>query len=306
MPSKKKLIVRLKGGLGNQLFSYAAGYSIADSNSYELVLDTQSGFVYDSIYQRHFALDSFNINCRHASWKERLIPLDRVRRRLKKHFNHKKELSKRSYIVEANQDFDPAIKAISLEKQVVYLDGLWQNFQYFEDYELAIKKNLTFNISPNEQNIKFSEWMCLNHIAVLHLRFFSSHQQSNKSEDVSLNYYKRAIQYLNENAKVSSFAVFTDDVLAAENFLEDLKGNFFLVDWNQGSGDEIFDLWLMTQGSHFILANSTFSWWAAWLSKKAQEGLIIYPCFIENEDNTKSWSWNFPGQMPKTWISLPV
>jgi len=306
MPKKKKLIVRLKGGLGNQLFSFATAYSIAESNDYELVLDTQSGFAYDSIYNRYFALGSFNIKSRHASRLERLVPFDRIRRYFKKKFSNNKKLSNRNYIVETSQEFDPALKDITLEKDTVYLDGLWQNLLYFEDHELDIKKNLTFNISPNEKNIEFSEWMGSNEVAVVHLRFFSAHKQSNKSEDASLKYYRDAIEYLTKNTKATSFAIFTDDVLAAEVFLKGLGISFSLVAWNQEDGHEIFDLWLMTQGSHFILANSTFSWWSAWLSESAKDGLTIYPCLINNKDDSKSWSWAFPGQMPKHWIPLPV
>jgi hypothetical protein len=305
MSENKKLIVRLRGGLGNQLFSFATGLSIAESNGYDLVLDTESGFKYDTLYRRKFALGTFDIKARHATRSERLVPFDRVRRKLKKYVSGKKALADKDYIIEDNQEFDASLKNVVLKKPVVYLDGLWQNLLYFSGYEDLVRSHLTFNISPNDQNRNFADWVKCKEVAVIHLRFFSSHYSSNKEEDASTAYYTTAIQYLLDNTNVKSFAIFSDDVAAANTLLSELGVDFKLVDWNQQSGEEIYDLWLMSQGRHFILANSTFSWWAAWLSEKHSDQCVLYP-LPDEVKNTTNWAWAFPGQMPKEWIPIKV
>lgn len=79
-----KLIVRLKGGLGNQLFGYAAARRLALVNRAELVLDDVSGFARDWQYRRQFMLDSFNISGRRATPAERFEPFERYRRGMMK------------------------------------------------------------------------------------------------------------------------------------------------------------------------------------------------------------------------------
>ena len=78
----RKVITRLAGGLGNQLFSYAAARRLAHANNAELVLDDQSGFIRDFAYKRFFQLDHFNISGRKATRSERMEPFGRARRYL--------------------------------------------------------------------------------------------------------------------------------------------------------------------------------------------------------------------------------
>ena len=82
--SNPKIIPRIFGGLGNQLFCYAAARRLALVNHAELVIDDVSGFAFDEVYQRHYQLDHFNIPCRKATAAERLEPFSRVQRYLKR------------------------------------------------------------------------------------------------------------------------------------------------------------------------------------------------------------------------------
>ncbi|WP_176722286.1 hypothetical protein [Candidatus Thiosymbion oneisti] len=93
-----KVFARIFGGVGNQLFAYAAARRLAFVNNAELVLDDVSGFVYDHQYQRHYQLDHFRIPCRKAISAERLEPISKVRRYLKRRWNQRLSFERRSYL----------------------------------------------------------------------------------------------------------------------------------------------------------------------------------------------------------------
>tara|TARA_A100001011_G_scaffold321415_1_gene342396 strand:- start:251 stop:1162 length:912 start_codon:yes stop_codon:yes gene_type:complete len=303
MPIKKKLILRLKGGLGNQLFCYAFGLVIAKKNNYELILDTKSGFLYDTIYNRKFALNYFKLECREATYSELLYPFSRTRRFLKKYINKNKQLSEMDYIEELENFSSLKIQNISLKKNTIYLDGLWQCFSYFEHEEDFIKKKIVFDVDINDKNKDFAKWIKKNDVGIIHMRFFSSHKMSGKDQDLNFEYYSKAIKHLQLQKNIKAFAIFTDDIEKADNFLSSLGIEYKLVNWNQKKDSEIFDLWLMTQGRYLVIANSTFSWWGAWLSDYRNNGIVIYPVLNETTNN-ELWAKIFSNSMPKDWISI--
>ena len=100
----KMIIARITGGIGNQLFIYAAS-NLALKNNCDLVLDNVSGFAYDKHYNRQYKLDHFNIPSRKAKSQERLEPFSRIRRYVMRKWNSKLSFSKRKYITEKGNDF---------------------------------------------------------------------------------------------------------------------------------------------------------------------------------------------------------
>src|SRR6266853_438179 len=98
MSTRDRVIARIKGGLGNQLFCYAAARRLALVNNAELVIDDVTGFVRDRQYRRRYALDHFHISVRKATPAERLEPLERYRRGLMKWLSRRKPLEERCYV----------------------------------------------------------------------------------------------------------------------------------------------------------------------------------------------------------------
>ena len=103
--ANKKIILRVKGGLGNQLFIYAFGYSLAKKNNYDLYLDYTTGFLRDHKYKRHYMLNKFNISSKMASKKDMMIPFDRLRRIPIVIQNKFLNLKNKSYIINNEQNF---------------------------------------------------------------------------------------------------------------------------------------------------------------------------------------------------------
>jgi len=298
MIPKTKIIPRIFGGLGNQLFCYAAARRLALVNNAELVIDDVSGFVRDHAYQRHCQLDHFSIPCRKASPAERLEPLSRVRRYIKRARSRRQPFHERAYIQQERIDWDPRLLTAQ-PRGTIYLEGYWQSEQYFSDVEATIRQDLRIIPPTDKVNLAIAERIRGCRAVAVHVRFFDAPQEHgvNNAPD---DYYARAVKMMETLAPGAHYFVFSDQPAAARARLALPEDRMTIVSHNEGDENAYADLWLMTQCQHFIIANSTFSWWGAWLSENGKKK-IIAPGFEIREG--KMW-WGFEGLLPNEWIKL--
>jgi hypothetical protein len=284
------------GGIGNQLFSYAAARRLALVNDSKLVIDDISGFSYDSVYKRQYQLDRFQIPCRKAGYSERLEPFSRVRRYIKRSWNQRLPFKKRKYIKQEGIDFDPRLLAVK-PSGTVYLEGYWQSEQYFKDIESVIREDLRIIPPADAVNQSMAEEIRRCRAVAVHVRFFDAPQEQGVNNAPG-NYYTRAISTMETLAPDAHYFVFSDQPAAARACILLPENRMTLVSHNQGDENAYADLWLMTLCRHFIIANSTFSWWGAWLAN-SPEKQVIAPGF---EMRKGKMSWGFEGLLPKEWI----
>ena len=141
------VIVRVFGGLGNQLFIYAAARSLALRNSTDLVLDIRSGFKEDRLFHREYLLDRFNVKFRQPHPDSLLIRPNAAGRTLRlvtRRVNRLLPWPCRFYLTEEVLPFDSRL-LLQRSRRTVYLEGYWQSEEYFTDYEGEIKKRLHIN-----------------------------------------------------------------------------------------------------------------------------------------------------------------
>ena len=269
-----KIVTRIFGGLGNQLFIYAAARRLALDNNAELVIDDVSGFVRDHTYQRSYQLDHFNIPCRKASTYERLEPFSRLRRAVMRKWNQLLPFAKRAYIHQKGLDFDPRLLQVKIQG-TVYLEGYWQSENYFKDMEATIRQDLQIKPPTDATNQAMLARIRECTAVAIHVRFFDQtqvHGGNNAAED----YYTSAVEMMESFAPDSYYFVFSDQLEAARARIPLPEDRVTLVSHNQGDENTYADLWLMTQCQHFIIANSTFSWWGAWLNPSMSK-IVIAP-----------------------------
>jgi hypothetical protein len=296
----KKLIVRIKGGLGNQLFCYAAARRLALVNGAELVIDDVTGFSRDSLYRRSYMLDNFLIPCRKATPSERMEPLERGRRAIAKLISRRRSFEKRRYIEQEGIDFDPRLLAFKVDG-AVYIDGLWQSEQYFKDHESIIRSDLKMKNPEDEENSRLGELIESSESVAVHFRFFDSPDSTAQNYNIGEAYYLRAFRTISERVASPRFFVFSDQPKVANKICEQTLGSYVVVDINQKSGDDFNDFRLMSACKHFIIANSTYSWWGAWLGNH-QHKLVIAPA--DTISSTGITAWGFKGLLPEQWVRI--
>ena len=296
------IISRIFGGIGNQLFIYAASKRLALKNNTELVLDHVSGFTYDKDFQRHYQLDHFNIKSRKASASERLEPFSRIRKYLKRYRNKKLPFEQRSYIQQENTGFEPKLLNFQT-KGKVYIEGYWQSEDYFKDIELQIKEELYIYPPKDLKNLAMLRKIKSKVAVAIHFRFFDNsitrpNIKIQNNINTSIDYYKKAITRMNEHFPNAHYFIFSNQPQKVANYLPLDQEKMTIIDHNHNDKTAYADLWLMSNCQHFIIAKSTFSWWGAWLSSYKSK-IIIAPKL--DESNT---SWSSKSLIPKTWQKI--
>ena len=293
-----KIIPRLFGGLGNQLFIYAAASRLALRNNAELVLDDVSGFVRDHEYQRYYQLGHFNIPCRKATAAERLEPFARVRHYLKRRWNQRLPFAQRTYLVQEGIDYDPRLLSFK-PHGAVHLEGYWQSEDYFKDVAATLRQDLQIKPPTDVANLTMASNIRRGTAVALHVRYFDEPHVAGINNAPS-DYYTRAVAEMEQRISHAHYYIFSDQPEAARTHIPLPDARVTLVAHNQGDENAYADLWLMTQCKHFIIANSTFSWWGAWLSAHTGK-IVIAPGFEMRQG--KMW-WGFEGLLPKEWVKL--
>lgn len=290
---KKMVIVKILGGLGNQMFQYAAGRSLALRNSCLLKLDISA---FDG-YKLHngYELGLCNIGAEIASRAE-VSQLVGSSNRLIRRIRQKAGLTKKTHYVERDFSFDAQVAEI---KPPVYLEGYWQSYKYFAPYEAQLRNELSFKNPPSEENLDLANKMTGGSSVSIHVRrgdYVSHRATSQIHGSKSAAYYTKAIQYLQNEVEAPHFYVFSDDLEWAKNNLG-LQGAVTYVSHNTGKSS-FEDLRLMSLCRHNIIANSSFSWWGAWLNEN-QDKMVIYPRKWFN-----SARLNVKDLIPPSWVAV--
>lgn len=293
-----KVIVRVKGGLGNQLWCFAAARRLAMANDAELVLDDVTGFARDALYRRQYSLRPFRIPARLATPAERLEPFERARRFVHKQWSRRQPFAIRSYLEQEQLDFDERLLARRVEG-TLRLDGLWMGEGYLQGSEEVIRRELEIDgASFPARAVQMARRIRAADSVAIHVRWFDSPGQSS-AFNAGARYYGAAIARIRSAIERPHFFVFSDRPDAAAALLGLAPQDSTVVDLGLAETDAYVDLWLMSQCRHFIIANSTFSWWAAWLGEREPNLTIAPRLAIDGKT-----AWGFKGLLPDRWLTL--
>jgi Glycosyl transferase family 11 len=267
--SERGVTVRLAGGLGNQLFQYATGRALAMQHGVPLWLD-------HSALDRHvagetprtFELDMFAIRAEAApsTFMAHIRSSPSLLGRLTQAFAQDR------IVRELGKRFQPSLLR---HKPPVLLIGYWQCERYFEGIAAELRQELIPLAEPAPQNIRLAELMCQAPCASIHVRrgdYVSDPSANRFHGTCSPSYYTQAAQLLSDQHRVDRFFLFSDDLSWCRTNLT-LPGEVIPVHHNQRQ-QSYWDLWLMRQCHHHIIANSSFSWWGAWLNERPDKVVI--------------------------------
>lgn len=295
MKNNFPIIIRIQGGLGNQLYQYAFGRSLSLHSGRPILLETRN-ISRDS--SRKYELSAFNIKEEFpglfTKWCVRWAASESSGNLFRTLFPPARNYK---IIKDKETGFDPSI--FNLENGTLIFEGYWQSFKYFTSCQEIIKNELTFKTRPSSINAQWLETIKSSESVAVHVRR-GDYVTNPKCKDLhgicTLDYYKKAADYLTRHVDDPCFYIITDDPEWARNELT-LPVATKVIDHNLGKTDNE-DFRLMTYCKHFIIANSSFSWWGAWLAFNPEK-IVIAP---------KKWFKidNFPPEdrIPEDWVRL--
>ncbi len=293
------IIVKLRGGLSNQMFQYAAGRRLSHIHNTELKLDTEwYRTPQPDATPRKFELDNFNVKYSIATEND-LIGLNGIKRTAFKHLHiaiFRKFFPKVIYFGERHYHFDEEI--LKLPNNVC-LFGYWVCEKYFLDITAIIKKEFTIKNFPDAKNEVLIKKINGTNSVSLHVRrgdYISNPTHNKMYGTCSLDYYKDGIKYISEKIENPVFFIFSDDITWAKENLEIPFEKYFV---ENNTGEKSYeDLRLMSTCKHNIIANSGFSWWGAWLNENENKIVCAPKVWFKNSlNNTKN-------VIPEKWIHL--
>ena len=295
------IIAEITAGLGNQLFQYANAKRIAIAKKQNLKLDLKFYETWKN--PDYFRLDKFNTNYTIANndeinfFKRVIFSQHRIDIRILIKILNRKLFKNNKYHIDC-KTYKYDKKKLNKRKNL-YLSGYWGNEKYFKNIETIIRNEFTLKSGLNLENQKIQNKIRNSNSISLHIRR-GDYVNNPFFAEIPLDYYRKAIDYIESFFPNSIYFIFSDDLnWARHNIKIDNEINF--VDANNAKTDYM-DLILMSHCKHNIIANSTFSWWGAWLNENPDKIVIAPAKWYEDK---KAQRWYEKGFLvPPEWIKV--
>lgn len=299
------IIISVFDGLGNQMFHYAF-YKALKEKKKDVKIDILSSWNKNKIEHNGYELNNiFKLNVEFATAKERNILLSRIGTCIKKTDIISK--IKRKLLIKKENWFKnvyfwkDSTETITFNKfyfdfNNVYIYAHYQSEKYFKDIEEEIRRDFTFSNKLDKKNKMLMEQIKNTNSVSVHIRRGDYIKNIEFDGICTLKYYTRALRFIKSNVDNPIFYIFSNDInWCRKNF--DME-NIIFVDNNKGK-DSYKDMQLMSNCKHNIIANSTFSWWGAWLNNNKNK-IVIAP---------NKWFNSVEGTcdiIPETWKKFDV
>lgn len=289
------IVVRLAGGLGNQMFQYAAGRALALRRGASLQLDTSS---YERDALRHYELGSFDLA---AS----IAPAETVARLASKKKGAAGWLLSLAGSAPSNTipvyrephfEFDPAVRDLTAPHA---LTGYWQSERYFSDAARTIRHEFTATEPMEPENRVVAGDIEAVTAVSLHVRrgdYVTSTSANAVHGTCSLDYYRMAIDHIKSRVATPHFFVFSDDPDWTRANLDCNAATTFVASNPATRGFR--DMQLMSLCRHHIIANSSFSWWGAWLNPRPDKTVVAPARWFATSKNDTA------DLLPPSWIRV--
>lgn len=281
------VIIEMSGGLGNQMFQYAL-YRKFESIGKDVKLDTS--FFRSKQRLRKLELGIFGIKCNTIT--------DREAAYIRGYGYHDSILDKIRYKLHTSgyQIYEDKIETYQPEifdMDDIYLSGYWQNEKYFADISEEIRKVFQFRGGIDSKNKEILYRIQNENSVSIHVRrsdYLSDENRIVYGGICTDKYYNNAVTYIREQVMKPYFYLFTDDA-------EWVRGHLYypdmtIVEHNSGA-NAYMDMYLMSQCKHNIIANSSFSWWGAWLNQNEEKIVLTPERWFANHDTTEMFCENW-------------
>ena len=288
---KDSVIIKLNGGLGNQMFQWALARMIQVTKGIDISLDMS---YFGKRYARAYELNIFKMQPEFVENSITKFKLSLIWA-LRKSMNGKKFLGYTLYS-EKQFNFEERINEIDPN---TYIEGFFQSELYFKDIENKLREDFQFTAPLSGKNKEIIDEIASKDSISVHIRrgdYVQKERYKNLYANCGLDYYKRAVDYIAKSCNKPVLLVFSDDI---EWVKENLKLDYPCIFVSHNTGAQSYeDMRLMSLCTHNIIANSSFSWWGAWLNNNHNK-IVVAPKKWFNDDEIIQTD-----VIPKTWIQL--
>lgn len=302
------IVTKIQGGLGNQLFQYATGRALSIKYNTELKLDLS--FFDNPEFRKVYRLNKFNLSYKAAKESDYLHLKNKKNNsliiRILKRLGNKKNIfyHKKSHVLE--NDIIELFKTENKLHRDYYLDGWFANPDYFKgNREIILKEyNADHLLSPENKDLKKD--IIRNNSVAVHIRR-KDYLTNTYFKTLPKDYYERAMRQIKEEVKNPIFYFFSDDTLWVKEQFSSFQ-NIIIIENNSitdtiwSTVGDIADLMLMRLCKHQIIANSTFSWWGAWLNENPAKQVYYPALWYNNVKAQKQFEKN--SFIPIEWIKV--
>ena len=293
------IIVQISGGLGNQLFQYAFGRALSLKYNKSLAFNIDS-FKWDKL--RKFELDSFLLNLKivdcniiDKTVKRKILISDKI---MYFFLNKKIPYYKSSIIKEQSFLFDK--NHIKFRTENVYYKGYWQSENYFIEFkDIIISELRNFNLLNQKSQTVLNKLKLIKNTVSIHFRrgdYISNNETNAYHGTCSLDYYFEAIKRIQNQIENPYFFIFSDDKMYIKEIFKN-HTNYSII---ENIPTDYEELVIMSACDHHIIANSSFSWWGAWLNPSKNKIVIAPKKWFSNE----TMQLQTENLIPKSWIKI--
>jgi hypothetical protein len=293
------IVTQLTGGQGNQMFQYAFGSYLAKKHNTNFKIDTSIllNHIPCDLTPYNYDLGIFNIRGTIATEKD--IPLYTKKYNVKSLFHriiHLLYLRLKGLKYEREWKFGFDQKYLMLPNNT-YLDGYWQSEKFFKKIEPDIRKEFTFNFEIKGLAAEMANKIKSSNAVCVHIRRGDYLRYSAQYSVVGQEYISNGVKIITDKVNTPNLFVFSNDIAWCKDHLKFDHPHTFIDSENAGKNDkEHFAL--MSFCKHFVIANSTFSWWAAWLSENKNK-IVVAPKKWLNDPKI-----NVENIYPEDWIKI--
>lgn len=285
-----------KGGLGNQMFQYALYRKYI-----EMGVDTRISTYH---YLQETGMMPFMLPEVFPNLQIKYLEDDKIRKNFLKRNNN------RSFLRKAIEKINPKLRSYVVEKKEMnfskrylkyknaVLDGYWQTNKYWKDIEQSIKKEFEFVQVDNKDFLRLKEFIITHKCTSIHIRRGDYLKEENRKMYGNIctsDYYRKAVEYIECQEEQEFYIVFTDDKAWVKEHFYTPK-IVFASDYLKGVYPDWYELCLQSYCTNNIIANSTFSWWAAYLNANPKRVVVAPKIWINNRNTKDVW--------PSDWVKL--
>ena len=299
------LISRLYGGMGNQMFQYAFGRSVSERLGVDLTLDIR--FLLDNTKRSNFTLRKFDLDL--FDIKAIIGDIDTLSQ-IPFHFT---KFQKAYQLLKCKLGIKTYINGFRLIKEEFYnenslqmennyiLDGYWQKYSFFKDYEHLIRKELTFKDKPTQKIQELEDYISSRNSIAIQIRktdYLTIKKNQFIFEDLTPEYFEASLNYLKKKLNNPIILIFSDDNDWVKSNLKFIKDESIIIEDEWKGPKYQFSMYLMNKCNNHIISNSSFGWWGAFLAENPDK-IVVAP---------KKWykisSMNNNISLPDSWVRI--